>query len=364
MKKNNFGLYVHLPFCAKVCPFCDFAKTIEKRYEEQARYINHLILEIQKHEKYFSQIETVYLGGGTPNWLPLDLLERVLSSLQVIHSTEFSIEINCEFYTPQQGDLFKRYGINRVSCGVQTFDSALIAKINRGHNFQIVQNCFNDLREKGIMNLSLDLMYGLPGQTWESLMQDYACLISLHPTHFSYYSLIVENHTFYGYLATKHQLPDQEELEGKMFDFLSEQHSSYHQYEISNFCLERMESKHNQKYWTLDPYIGVGLGACSYFEGKLVTNSRVMKEYLNDQQQMTEIVSLEEQVKNHFIFGLRQLSGVNYDVLEKQYNFELAERFPLIPELVNKGLVTVEHPFIKLTKTGLQYGNQVWEAFV
>jgi len=365
------GLYIHIPFCNYICSYCDFTKSKPKNEEVMDLYIDLLISEIKTYEQYFSEIKTIYIGGGTPSLLSLHNLEKVFKTLKTIKPIEYSIEINPDTYTQEKGVLFKRYGINRVSVGVQTFDDDLIVSLKREHTKEEVLFAINSLNELEIANINLDLIYAIPSQTVKQVENDLKVIEGLKGKikHVSYYSLILEENTFFyhQYMRDKIKLID-EDTELKMLSLVMEKlpQFGFNHYEISNYALSGYESKHNLLYWTNQEYIGCGLGASGFLKKQRIKNNHVHSKYKNKFINTIINEKLDDTLANEFIFGLRKIEGVNLDEINDKYAINTFERYPFINELIHEHLLEYDEftKYLKLTKKGLTLGNQVFINFI
>jgi oxygen-independent coproporphyrinogen-3 oxidase len=361
------GLYIHIPFCEYICHYCDFVKRVPKNKEMIDEYLQALVKEINQYKDHFESIETIYIGGGTPSMLDQDQLVFLLSHLKDIHPVEFSIEVNPESYTKQKGEIFKKYGINRVSLGVQTFNQELLHYLNRGHTNDQVFEVVKHLKDIGIELISVDLIYAIPKQTYEDLKYDLKMINKLDISHVSCYSLILEEKTYFyhQYMRGNFKQVD-EDIEATMYKMVMDElkNQGFEHYEISNFAKDGHYSFHNLIYWTLGEYIGVGLGAHGFVDGKRTYNERALSKYLNHYLKEETIQTKEMMIQDELIFGLRKISGVNIEALENKYDIKLFETYPNLQEKIDIGLVEIDKGYLKLTKQGLFLGNQVFMVFI
>ncbi len=361
------GLYVHIPFCGYICHYCDFVKRVPKNEEMIDNYIDALAKEIDLYKDHFSTIETIYIGGGTPSLLSVKQMTKLFEALKNIHPVEYTIEVNPESYSIDKGLLFKKYGINRVSLGVQTFNQELLHYLNRGHENQQVYDVVNHLKSIDIPYISIDLIFSIPGQTMQDLKHDLEEIKKLDITHVSCYSLILEEKTYFyhQYLHGKFEQMD-EDTEAMMYEEVIKylEHHGFEQYEISNFARFGHESKHNTIYWSLDPYIGVGLGAHGFIDGYRTFNERALPKYIDHYQKEKTFQTKEMLLQDDMIFGLRKKVGVDIEKIEEKYQINLFETYPKIQEKMELGLLTLENGNLKLTKKGMLLGNQVFMVFI
>ncbi|MDR2828066.1 MAG: radical SAM family heme chaperone HemW [Acholeplasmatales bacterium] len=367
--KRSKGLYIHIPFCKYICSYCDFCKFDEKRVYNIDKYIDVLVSEISNYRQYFSEIDTIYIGGGTPNYLSLNNLKKLFDSLKDIKPLEYTIEINSDIYNKEQGELFVYAGINRVSIGAQTFEPSLINILKREHNYNITKECVDDLRNKGINNINIDMIYAIPTQTIKQLKNDLKNVSSLNPTHISYYSLILEEDTFlyYQYVNKKINLIDEDTdyiMNKEVNEYL--ENNGYMQYEISNYARNCNYSIHNLKYWNMEDYIGVGLSACGYYNNTRYSNTKILNSYLKGKYETEEeVLDASRTLCDTLMLGLRKICGVNIKKIEQEYRVNLLEVFPEILKKIDEGLLEVFEGNLRLTKDkGIYLANQVFMIFV
>lgn len=361
------GIYVHIPFCEHICHYCDFVKRVPKNKEMVDSYLVALRNEILSYQEHFDTIETIYIGGGTPSMLDESELIYLFESLKDIHPVEYSIEVNPESYTPNKGEIFKRYGVNRVSLGVQTFNEKLLTYLNRKHSNAKVYDVVSDLKSLGIPYISLDLIYAIPGQTMEDLEQDLEHIRTLNVSHVSCYSLILEEKTYFyhQYLRGKFEQMD-EDLEAMMYQKVMEKlkEQDFEHYEISNYAKHGHYSKHNLIYWTLGEYIGVGLGAHGFVNNHRTLNHRALPKYLNTPLELKTYQDVDMRIQDELIFGLRKIQGIHVKEIENKYNISLISKYPKLQEKIDLGLVEWKGEYLKLTEKGIFLGNQVFMVFV
>ena len=355
------GLYIHIPFCSSLCKYCDFPKLIKQKDDVINDYINKLIEDINELNNKHYHFDTLYIGGGTPNMLNIHLLDKLLSAINELDiniNGEKTIECNFEHLSEDKIKLFKHYGINRLSIGVQTFDKEVGKYIGRVSDFNKLKEVVSLLNKYNLTNYNFDLIYGLPKQTLRIVESDLKQVLSLNPKHISYYSLILEENSVFG---VKKQEPIEEEIELDMEELINKtlENNGFTHYEISNYAKPGFESKHNMIYWTLDEYIGLGLGAASYFQGKRYSNSKKLKEYMNNQN-----ISYDEVIDGeYFIMGLRMLNGVSISKYIDLYKEDPFKKYN-IHKLIDLGLLELNGDILKLTPKGLDLGNIVFEEFI
>lgn len=361
------GLYVHIPFCESICHYCDFVKAIPKNQAAIDTYLDVLIEEISTYQNHFESIDTIYIGGGTPSMLTTQQLERLLMALSAIKPSEFTIEVNPESYTEVKGELFRTYGINRISLGVQTFNPELLKYLNRKHQNEDVFRVVRHLKAMGIERISVDLIYAIPKQTMEDLKYDLEQINKLDISHVSCYSLILEEKTYFYHLYLKGQFQQMDEdTEAQMYGYVISElkKQGFEHYEISNFQKHGHYSKHNLLYWTLKPYIGVGLGAHGFIDGYRTYNQRSMPKYLEKPQMEKTFQTKEVLIQDEMIFGLRKTKGIDLNEINQKYQIDLLDLYPQIQEKIKIGLLEIKGDRLMLTEQGLFLGNQVFMIFI
>jgi len=361
------GLYVHIPFCESICHYCDFVKRVPKNEQMMDEYLNHLVEEIKSYQDHFKTIDTIYIGGGTPSMLSVKQLRVLLDALKEIHPNEYTIEVNPESYTEDKGALFKHYGINRISLGVQTFNQELLHYLNRKHTTDHVLSVIDHLKKIGISRLSVDLIYAIPGQTMEMLDHDLKMIEQLNITHVSCYSLILEEKTYFYHQYLKgnfHQMD--EDMEAMMYERVMHtlKAQGFEHYEISNYAKNGHQSMHNNLYWTLSEYIGVGLGAHGYIDRYRTYNHRHLQDYFRTWMERKEYQTEDMLLQDDLIFGLRRIDGVDITYIEDRYHLSLFEKYPQLNDKMNLGLIEIKEGRLKLTQQGLFLGNQVFMVFI
>lgn len=360
------GLYIHIPFCKTICSYCDFNKQVLFSNIEDI-YINRLLEEIDSKQDILKNISSVYIGGGTPNAISISNLKKLLDKIKpyLLSSTENTIELNPELVTEELIHLLYMYNINRISLGVQTINLNLIKLLNRHHTKDIVIKSYNIIK-KYIKNINIDLMFGIPFQTYDDINNDIELIKILNPTHISYYSLILEDKTIlsYKYNQGKIKLLD-DDIIADMYDYINTnlKKLNYIHYETSNYAKNGYESKHNMLYWTMKEYIGLGSSACSYYKKQRITNNYSINKYLNNYILSIENINTLEK-RNEFMFlGLRMLEGI--DLL--QYN-KLFNSSPIIDykldDLIKNNILEIKDNKLRIKENKIFVSNQILIRFV
>ncbi|MEE6716036.1 radical SAM family heme chaperone HemW [Schleiferilactobacillus harbinensis] len=372
--------YIHIPFCEHICYYCNFNKVFIQG-QPVDDYITRLLEEIKMvlAEYPDESIETVYIGGGTPSALSPEQMDRLLSGvndlLPLPAGGEFTIECNPNnLLTMDLLHVFKDHGVNRLSVGVQSFDDAVLKKIGRTHRAKDVYTAFKNARAAGFDNMSMDLIYRLPGQTYDDFADSLRQAVSLDLPHYATYSLILEQRTvFYNLMrAGKLHLPS-DDTEADEYELAMDYFADYglHQYEISNFAKPGYESVHNKKYWQNEDYFGFGAGAWGYLDRDRYHNFGPIQQYLNPLRAgkvpvfARQLVSPEEQMEEQMFLGLRLNAGVDRQRFAQRFKMTIEDVYgQTVPELVAQGLVTDDGRHVALTKRGRFIGNDVFEKFL
>lgn len=309
--------YVHIPFCKSICSYCDFCKLFYdtgyvNRYLDA---LNHEILDSYQGEV----LDTLYIGGGTPSSLSLVELEKLFSILSCFKrssSCEITIEANFDSITEEKIDLFKKFGVNRISFGLETTHEWILKKMNRTLDLDYVRHIISYCKSVGIVNINIDLMYAFPGEVLQEVEEDVSFILSLDIPHISTYSLILEEHTK---LYLEHEKPISSDLDAKMYEVICSKLSDFVHYEISNFSKEGFYSKHNLCYWQNCNYYGFGLGASGYVLDIRYTNSRSITHYLQRKYRyQEEKLSIYDIMEYEVILNLRTKFGISK---EKFFDF-------------------------------------------
>lgn len=375
---KSTSAYIHIPFCEHICYYCDFNKVFLEG-QPVDEYIEALLKEarLALRQNPVEKMETLYVGGGTPTSLTASQLERLLSGLREIlpyYNGEFTVEANPGDLTADKLDVMKNYGVNRLSMGVQTFDDRLLKKIGRKHTAQDVYDTIQLLEEKDFSNVTIDLIYALPGQSLESFRDTVTRALALDLPHYALYSLILENQTmFMNWVRRgKMHLPEQE-LEAQMYaeTIGAMEKAGRKQYEISNFAKPGFESQHNLVYWNNQNYFGLGAGASGYLGNRRYKNRGPIQHYLkslkNDQLPVLEeeILTQKAQIEEEMFLGLRKILGVDKTVFENRFGFSMMDVYgDVIEKLKQQKLITETDSGVCLTEEGLFRGNDVFEEFL
>ena len=374
MQKKPTSAYVHIPFCTQICYYCDFSKVFIKNQPVDS-YLEHLLEEFRSYD--IQKLRTLYIGGGTPTALSAPqlevLLEGLTKNLDLSVLEELTIEANPGDLDADKIAVLKRSPVNRVSLGVQTFDDKMLKKIGRSHLEKDIYENIGRLKLAGFDNISIDLIYALPGQTMDQVKDNVAKAISLDIPHMSLYSLILENHTVFMNRMRRGKLPlPKEELEAEMFEYIIAEleRAGFEHYEISNFSKLGFESRHNLMYWDNAEYYGIGAGASGYVDGVRYKNHGPIRHYLNaveagNARITEEHLSQREQMEEEMFLGLRKKSGVSMARFEEKFGRSFDGLYgEIIRDLVQQGLMQIDGDRVRMTKRGLFLGDTVAERFI
>ncbi len=374
MQKKPTSAYVHIPFCTQICYYCDFSKVFIKNQPVDS-YLEHLLEEFRSYD--IQKLSTLYIGGGTPTALSASQLEVLLKglteNLDLSVLEELTIEANPGDLDADKIDVLKNSAVNRVSLGVQTFDDKMLKKIGRSHLEKDIYENIDRLKLAGFDNISIDLIYALPGQTMEQVKENVAKAIGLDIPHMSLYSLILENHTVFMNRMRRGKLPlPKEELEAEMFEYIISEleRAGFEHYEISNFSKPDFESRHNLMYWDNAEYYGIGAGASGYVNGVRYKNHGPIRHYLSAVEEgnariTEEHLSQKEQMEEEMFLGLRKKSGVSMARFEEKFGRSFDGLYgEIVKDLVQQGLMQIEGDRVRMTKRGLFLGDTVAERFI
>ncbi|QQS99898.1 oxygen-independent coproporphyrinogen III oxidase [Peribacillus psychrosaccharolyticus] len=372
--------YIHIPFCEHICHYCDFNKVFLQG-QPVDEYLKMMKKEMQLQVKTYPsapELETIFVGGGTPTSLNETQLQYLCDSISETFTLkkdgEYTFEANPGELSREKLEILYQSGVNRLSFGVQSFTDDLLKRIGRTHRAADVYETIEKAQSVGFTNISIDLIYGLPGQTMEDFTDTLDKALALDLPHYSSYSLIVEPKTVFYNLMQKGKLhlPPQD-TEANMYEKLMEtmEKHNLHQYEISNFARTGFESRHNLTYWNNEEYYGIGAGAHGYTGGKRIANHGPVKKYMNPLQAdelpvlETHVVPLNEKMEEEMFLGLRKTAGVSMQHFKDKFFVEMTEVFAKpIEEQTRHGLLVQENDFIRLTEKGKLLGNEVFQAFL
>lgn len=399
--KKELELYIHIPFCMKKCNYCDFLSA-----PADERTQNHYVAALLREIRYYGEccrdrrVSTIYIGGGTPSWLPEQYMELIQKQLRVSfdidEAAEITVECNPGTLTGQKLMTYKACGVNRLSIGLQsTFDDEL-KLLGRVHTYEQFLRNYELARKAGFSNINIDLMSALPYQTTVKYLTSLKRVIALKPEHISAYSLIIEKGTpfyeKYRFDAVKREagmrtecLPG-EETEYEICEKTKEvlEQNGYRQYEISNYAKAGYECRHNIGYWKRTDYLGMGLGAASLIDNVRYTNARDLFLYIEETSdihavsiegvehgmatnlhEQADVVSRNAQIEEYMFLGLRMTEGITRAEFRQTFGVEIEAVYAgILPKLAEEGLIRMEAGVIRLTKRGTDISNYVLSQFL
>lgn len=364
------ALYIHIPFCNKICTYCDFYKMVANSYKE--KYVTYLVKEFELKKDLMADIKTIYIGGGTPSCLPVNLLDylfnQMFNYIDKSKVVEFTVELNPVDVSVDLVNLLKKHGVNRVSLGVQSFIDEKLAFLGRNHDKKIAIYAIKTLKKHGLKNINVDIIYATPKDNFRKVKKDLIQILKLNINHLSTYSLILEEKTILYHMYEKNLYQpfdgDKEyKLYMKIVKFLKTY--GYNHYEISNFAKKHYESTHNMTYWTNQKYLGIGAGASYYINNVRYTNIMNLEKYfagidnkhLNYQEEQE--ITLKEQMQEELILGLRMVKGVNVINFETKYGQTVYEAFPSVKNLLNKKLLKLKKKQLYIPENKLYLSNSI-----
>ena len=372
-KKNGLELYLHIPFCIKKCDYCDFLSGPSTRAGQEA-YIYALLREMETVSKNLKKrpVDTVFIGGGTPS--ECDVMEKLLQGLRDYFlfsaDAEVTIEANPGTLTPEKLSIYRKFGINRISIGLQSPNNKELAMLGRIHNYAQFLESFQMAREAGFSNINVDLMFAIPGQCYEGWIENLRMVAALGPEHISAYSLIIEEGTPFS--RKKLDLPD-EDTEYRMYEDVAVvlKEYGYHQYEISNYAKAGCECRHNEGYWQRKDYLGLGLGAASLLGKERFSNTSDMQEYLKNSsapekiQKNWELLTREDEMAEFMFLGLRMTQGVSKKEFQEYFGTAIENIYgEVLKKYKKQGLLLEESGRIFLSREGIHVSNAVMADFL
>lgn len=390
-KKKPLSLYIHIPFCKKKCLYCDFLSA-PACAQEREDYVKALLREISVMAKSCEEyrIISVFFGGGTPSLVSSTQMKRIMAAIRkgydLCEDAEITVECNPATADLQKLSAYRECGINRLSIGLQSANDNELKELGRIHTYNQFLDTFAAAREAGFTNINVDVMSALPGQTYESYIHTLTSVMSLHPEHISAYSLIIEEGTpffeRYGEGAANEvvqgmesvskypQLPD-EDTERRMYHDTAKilQREGYLRYEISNYAKKGYECRHNLTYWTGIEYLGLGLGASSYFKECRFKNISDLNDYIHksDGTLTDEVITLtvNDKMEEYMFLGLRLKKGVSIRLFQQQFKVSMDEVYgKVIEKLKQEGLLLQRGDSLRLSKKGTDLANYAMSHFI
>ena len=366
------GLYVHIPFCKQACHYCDFHFSTSPDFRLDLIRAMSAELKLQKDYLQGEVLTTIYFGGGTPSLLHQSELEIILEGIRSIYPLndrpEISLEANPDDLTKEKLAELKQLGINRLSIGIQSFDDSILKFLNRAHDSDEATRCVAGARTEGFNNISVDLIYAIPGQTQDMWKKNIEKTLQLSPEHISAYALTIEKKTAFGQWQKKGQLqPVAEEIAAEQFELLMDmmQDAGYEHYEISNFCRPGFHSRHNTSYWQQVHYLGIGPSAHSYDgvsrQFNISNNSLYRKAIESNKVPFErEVLTRENRINEYLFTTLRTAWGCDLEKIKVNFQFDVfQENKAYLTALQEKKLASIENHRLILTRTGKLLADQI-----
>ena len=360
------GIYIHIPFCKRRCIYCDFFSTTQS--EKKSAYVRALCRELEMRQDYVGgeEIETIYLGGGTPSQLTEEELKAIFASIYHIYKVredaEITLEANPDDLIPEYVAMLRQLPVNRISMGIQTFQEETLMLLHRRHTATQAIEAFRRCREAGFQNISIDLMYGLPGETLETWKEDLRQAINLRPEHISAYHLIYEENTALWWLREQHCVEEaDEELSVSLFTTLIDRltEAGYQHYEISNFCMPGLHSRHNSSYWTGKKYLGCGPSAHSFNAVSRQWNVASLEGYIKGVEEgvldyEVEELDLYTRYNDYVLTSIRTCWGMSLSKLRSEFGEELYRYcMRMAKPHEDQGVLENREGVLRLTRKGI-----------
>ena len=366
------GLYIHIPFCHQKCKYCNFYSIVPPN--DLSPFIKALLHELSLYNREFGCFDTVYIGGGTPSVLSArsiaDILTAVRTEYRILPEAEITIEVNPGDTGVDYLTAFRRSGVNRLNIGIQSFDDRLLRFLGRRHNRQQAVDAIGNAFAAGFDNIGLDLIYGIPGQTFGGWQETLARATSFRPHHLSCYQLTLEADTPLGRQYRENLLELPGETEQAEFFFRTAaflENTGYIHYEVSNFARSAsLLSRHNQKYWQHQPYLGIGPSAHSFSRGKRWWNHRSIGRYMDAllnggaPVEDSEILTAEQMRMEALFLGFRTSRGIDLCDFEEKYRYDLLDgKSDALQRLADAGLIEISNRSIRPTRAGLAVADHL-----
>jgi oxygen-independent coproporphyrinogen-3 oxidase len=378
---QNAGLYIHIPFCVKKCPYCDFYSVTDSSLKPKFLKALQREMELVSHEELC--FDTLYIGGGTPSVFEADEIDLIITnafrSFKILSDSEITIEVNPGTVTLEQLTGYRKAGINRLNIGVQSFQQTNLDFLGRIHSSDAARQTLYFARKAGFDKVGIDFIYGVPGQSKQDWLLDLQQAVDYQPAHFSCYMLTYENGT-----------PMNRDLKHGRFQPLSEdkvrvlfestieflEDNGYFHYEISNFAMlqeggETNVSKHNLKYWTRVPYMGLGPSAHSYIDVQRRWNVSSLDQYIKEIESGglpvadKEVLTLEQQMIEAIYLGLRMTQGIDLAFFKKKFGVDFMEAFKdLTADLEKSNYIEVSRSHCALTRQGRAFLDSIASMFI
>ena len=377
--KKKLSLYIHIPFCARRCGYCNFVTFVEKE-NYMFDYVDCLIKEMKTYSKKTQDyvVQSVYVGGGTPSYLHSGLMLKIFKALKenfhFLRNAEITIEANPNSLTIEKLEEYRACGVNRLSIGAQSCNNHILKDIDRLHNFEDFKMALELAQAKGFENISVDMLLGLPKQKKRDVIKMLKYLVSHEVKHISAYSLILERGTamFNKVSSGKVNLPSEDatvEMYNAVYKYLNKK--GFKRYEVSNFAIPDYECIHNTVYWTMAEYIGLGVAAHSFFGGERFANTSNLDDYIvkieNKKSPVVdkEKLTLTEQKEETIMLSLRTSKGINIETFNYKFNCNLLQdKQNEITFLLNNRFIVIERGFLRLAENAFYVLNSVVQKLI
>ena len=366
------GIYVHIPFCKQACHYCDFHFSTNVKFQAEIVAALRVELELQKSYLDNEKIETIYFGGGTPSLLSngeiSNMIETINKHFHIDPAAEITLEANPDDLTKEKLQALKTLGINRLSIGIQSFDDFILKFLNRVHDAGMAQASVKHAREAGFENISVDLMYAIPGQDLTAWKKNIAKAIELNPDHISSYSLTIEEKTAFGKWAAQKRIsvPDDDVSATEMIALIDALDAAgYQHYEISNFAKPGYISRHNSSYWNGKKYLGIGPSAHSYDGYRRqfnISNNRLYLQSIESRHvpATRETLSREDKINDWILTTLRTSWGTDLLKLRNEYQYDLLHvHCTYVNRLIDSKLAVVNNDTLILTRSGRLLADKI-----
>ncbi len=402
------GIYIHIPFCKRKCLYCDFVSFV-KDDDIKEKYVNALIEEIKntdisygdikdcniknvclsenmdtnyiakRGDNVSQNIDTVFIGGGTPSLISPPDIERILEPLKMGFNKDIEITMEINPKTTDYNNLkaYRELGINRLSIGLQSVNDDELKLLGRIHDYKDFLKTYNDARNAGFENINIDLIFGLPGQEFKKYKHTLDEVTKLEPEHISAYSLIVEENTpFYEKYGQDKEFENElisDDEDRKMYSYTKEilLKNGYERYEISNFSKKGYECRHNLKYWDFDEYYGFGLNAASMNNDQRYKNTSDLDYYINNSKDPAKIRNIEEEldeetkVSEYIMVGLRKEKGIDLNVMKDRFGKDIFDIYgDKVKDYIDKGFMKCFEDRLSFTDKGFDICNSILIEFI
>ena len=379
MSKKTIGLYIHIPFCIKKCNYCDFSSYagLERYWEDYCNAVaNELVIKSDSFRS--ATVGTIFTGGGTPSLIPCRYIEGILDTVRqyyhVDKNCENTIESNPGTLTSDKLKAYGEVGVNRLSIGLQACQDKILKILGRIHSFNDFKTALNLAQKHGFENINADIIFGIPGQTFEDWQDTVRQVSSFGLTHISCYSLSIEEGTVFGKMKEEGRLEEvDDELDRRMYHYALDKfhEAGFNQYEISNLSKPGYQCRHNMNYWERGEYIGVGAGAHSFHDGRRTANTPDVPQYIKGMAEKKpvlsedSIISSVEGLAERMILGLRMNQGVDMAQVSDEFGVDVEKQYAdKIVSLSEEKLIERRGDIIRLTKLGMDFANLVFIEFI